>query len=86
MISLGLSFLAVLLISEYGFRFRRSAIASLSGPWDWRLTVIRLALWGAVWFFVPVPCIELNRFLCFLGSGALGEAAAWLVRREIQRY
>lgn len=84
MIQVSLYFLFTLLVSEYGFRFRESAITCLRGPWRWRRTAIRLALWASVWLLTPRASFEWGCLLCFLGTAAFGETAAWLLHRLIK--
>lgn len=84
MIRLYLIALLALLLTEYGFQARQTALTRFLGAWPLRRTLIRLALWLGAWVLSGRP-LALPGLGGFLAAAVLTEVSVWLLRRRLRR-
>jgi hypothetical protein len=86
MVDLYLLALLDIIITEYGFQTRKSALGRFTARWRWRRTLLRVLIWCLVftiWFFQTRRlAILMALFVIALISS---EMAAFTIRRFVQR-
>lgn len=73
-----------LLLTEYGVRSRKTALAAFEGRWPWRRTALRAALWVA-FFALPGWLRAPRGIILLLIAIAVGELSAWVLRIAVRR-
>ncbi len=84
MVTAGIFLLFTLILSEYGFRSRAAAVASLAGPWRAWHTLLRAALWASAFVLTANPPFQGSRLSAAFFLFLYGEFAAWMARSAVR--
>lgn len=76
--------LLALLLTEYGFQSRQSAMTRFLGPWPARRTLIRVGLWLGSWILAGSSTRSID-LIALAGAALLTELAVWILRARLRR-